>query len=124
MWSDPDGGPGEGQGGDCCGPCIKAVALFFAQASGGRGGARGPGGLLTRQGESQHFPSRDRHTPSHHTPALRQSHVAAHCSFQLPLSLPFILAHRVLPSPGIPVFWGPVVIPSQICPNWQMVCSF
>ena len=68
-----------------------------------------------RQGESQISPAEiDSHSPPPHP---GNAPVAAHCSFQLLLSPPFILAHHVLPSPGIPVFWGPVVIPSQICPN-------
>ena len=60
------------------GPASRLVGLFLAQASGGQGGARGPGGLLMRQGESQISPA-EIDTPSPPpTPAMRQSLPTAH----------------------------------------------
>ena len=69
-------GPGDGQGGSCCGPRVKLVPHFFAWAG---GGARGPGGLLMRQGEGQSYPSRDRHTPLPQSPGVARSNCLCLC---------------------------------------------
>lgn len=71
----------------------RLVALFLARAGRGRGSGRGPGGLLTRQGEGQHFPSQDRHTPS-----LRVELPTAHsnCFCLCHLSQPTVSSHPLV----------------------------